>query len=126
MTKAFAFDHLVLAVSDIEVSLTWYQHHLGLEGVRVDEWRRQEVPFPSLRVSVDTLIDLIPGRDGHGGHLNHICFAVTPEDLAEVRANAELVIEEEGFRFGARGVAQSVYVRDPDGLLVEIRAYPAA
>ena len=35
-----------------------------------------------------------------------------------------LVIEDEGERFGARGMASSIYVRDPDGLLVELRAYP--
>jgi catechol 2,3-dioxygenase-like lactoylglutathione lyase family enzyme len=124
MGRATAFDHLVLVVGDVERSLAWYQHHLGLEPVRVEEWRAGQVPFPSLRVTADTLIDLIPGQTGGPGHLDHICFVVSNADLAALRAMGQLAVEEEGERFGARGIADSIYVRDPDDLLVEIRAYP--
>ena len=41
----------------------------------------------------------------------------------ELRRRGELAIEDEGERFGARGVAHSLYVRDPDGLTVEVRTY---
>jgi catechol 2,3-dioxygenase-like lactoylglutathione lyase family enzyme len=34
------FDHLVLAVADVERSLAWYTGVLGLAGERVAEWRR--------------------------------------------------------------------------------------
>src|SRR5687768_14680235 len=54
------FDHLVLVCADVERTLAWYLDELGLEAVRVDEWRRREVPFPSVRVSPETIIDLIP------------------------------------------------------------------
>jgi catechol 2,3-dioxygenase-like lactoylglutathione lyase family enzyme len=124
MGRAAAFDHLVLVVDDVERSLAWYRHHLGLEGVRVDEWRAGQAPFPSLRVTADTIIDLIAGDRAGRGHLDHICFVVTVADLAALRRRGELVVEEEGERFGARGIADSIYVRDPDDLLVEIRAYP--
>jgi catechol 2,3-dioxygenase-like lactoylglutathione lyase family enzyme len=124
MATASALDHLVLVVADVERSLAWYQHHLELTGVRVDEWRAGEAPFPSLRVSADTIIDLVPGdRDGRG-HLDHLCFVVSEDDLAALRASNELRIVAEGPRFGARGMASSIYVEDPDGLTVEIRAYP--
>ena len=49
---------------------------------------------------------------------------VTGAELAESRDRPDLVVESEGPRFGARGVAYSIYVRDPDDLLVELRAYP--
>ena len=49
---------------------------------------------------------------------------VSVADLAALRQRGELIVEEEGERFGARGIAHSIYVRDPDDLLVEIRAYP--
>ena len=124
VARASGLDHLVLVVADVEVTLEWYQRHLGLEPVRVDEWRPGQVPFPSLRVSAETIIDLIPGRDGGRGHLDHICFVVTEAELAESRDRPDLVVESEGPRFGARGVAYSIYVRDPDDLLVELRAYP--
>jgi catechol 2,3-dioxygenase-like lactoylglutathione lyase family enzyme len=127
MATALALDHLVLVVSDVERSLAWYQRHAGLDDVRFDEWRAGEAPFPSLRVDPATIIDVIPGRaDGseERGHLDHICFVVSPEDLAALSSDPELEIVDEGTRFGARGLGESIYVRDPDGLLVEFRSYP--
>lgn len=115
-------DHIVLVVADVERSLTWYQEHVRLAPVRVDQWRAGTAPFPSLRVSDGTIIDVIPGYDGQRGHLDHICFSVSATHAAEARAS--LVVIEEGQRFGARGVASSIYVRDPDGLTVEFRVYP--
>ena len=77
MATALALDHLVLVVSDVERALAWYGQHAGLAGVRVDEWRATEAPFPSLRVDDSTIIDLIPGNPGADrGHLDHICFVV--------------------------------------------------
>ena len=80
-------------------------------------------PFPSLRVDETTIIDLIPGHDGSRGHLDHVCFVVAAPDLDAVRACPDCTVEDEGPRFGARGMGTSVYVRDPDGLLVEFRTY---
>ena len=36
------------------------------------------------------------------------------------------VVDGPDQRFGARGMATSVYVTDPDGTVVELRAYPSA
>ncbi|WP_405114950.1 hypothetical protein OG559_11255 [Micromonospora sp. NBC_01405] len=50
---------------------------------------------------------------------------VAPLDWAEVIASGDLdVVEGPAGRFGARGSATSVYVRDPDGNVVELRWYP--
>jgi catechol 2,3-dioxygenase-like lactoylglutathione lyase family enzyme len=59
MVKAVALDHVVLNVADVERSLAWYCGELGLEGLRVEEWRRGEVFFPSLRLDETTIIDLL-------------------------------------------------------------------
>ena len=125
MATAFALDHLVLVVSDIERTLAWYHRVAGLPGVRVDEWRRGEVPFPSLRVDEGTIIDLVPGLGDPAdrGHLDHICLVVDRAGLAALAADPALVVVDSGPRFGARGQAESIYVRDPDDLLVEFRAY---
>jgi catechol 2,3-dioxygenase-like lactoylglutathione lyase family enzyme len=53
-----------------------------------------------------------------------VCFVVPEPDLAALVADPELEIVDEGERFGARGLGQSIYVRDPDGLMVEFRCYP--
>jgi len=126
MKRAKALDHVVLVVNDVETTMAWYQRHLGLEGVRIDEWRNKSAPFPSLRITDDTIIDLIPGHDGHRGHIDHLCFVVSAPDLAAMRADPELTVIEEGKRFGAQGVADSIYVTDPDGLTVEFRSYESS
>ena len=116
------FDHLVLAVADIEKSLAWYCGELGLAGVRVDEWRAGKAPFPSVRVDATTIIDFIPKRsaqhdDEENGskNLDHICLVVEPADLSP--------LGETGPRYGAQGMGTSVYIEDPDGNVVELRYY---
>jgi catechol 2,3-dioxygenase-like lactoylglutathione lyase family enzyme len=121
--RVTAFDHLVLRCADVEHTLAWYVDRLGLAPVRVDEWRRGEAPFPSVRVSGDTIVDLIAGP-ADDGRLDHLCVVVDPVDLAELAASGEFdVVEGPARRFGARGDGTSLYVRDPDGLVVELRHY---
>jgi catechol 2,3-dioxygenase-like lactoylglutathione lyase family enzyme len=116
-------DHLVLRCADVETTLAWYLDVLGLEPVRVDEWRREEALFPSVRVSTTTIIDLIPGEPS-GQRLDHICIVVAPTDLSAMAAARDLeVLEGPAPRFGAQGEGTSIYVRDPDGLTVELRHY---
>ncbi|HEX6417197.1 MAG TPA: VOC family protein [Acidimicrobiales bacterium] len=124
MARALALDHIVLVVGDVERSLAWYGRHAGLDGVRVDEWRAGDAPFPSLRVDEGTIIDLVPGLEpGHRGHLDHLCFVVGPADLDALAADPDLDVVDRGPRFGARGTGESIYLRDPDGLTVEFRTY---
>ncbi len=125
ISTVLALDHIVLVVDDPERTLAWYGHHAGLAGVRVDEWRSGDAPFPSLRVDEATIIDLIPGLDEpeRRGHLDHICFVVTRDDLDALAADPGLTVVDRGPRFGARGEGESIYVHDPDGLTVEFRTY---
>ncbi|MFD9584395.1 VOC family protein [Streptomyces sp. NPDC059980] len=119
-----AFDHLVLTVEDVERSLDFYIGVLGLEPVRVAEWRIGQAPFPSVRVTEETIIDLVAGARG-GANVDHICLAVEPLDWDEVvAAGTFTVLDGPAPRFGARGTATSLYVRDPDGNTVELRWYP--
>lgn len=124
--RVTGFDHLVLRVGDVDRSLEWYGGVLGLTPVRVDEWRRGEVPFPSIRVSASTIIDLLPRRGGEGpvpdGVLDHFCLVVEPCDFGAL-AGAFTVVSGPAQRFGARGVATSLYVEDPDRTIVELRYY---
>lgn len=118
-------DHVVLKVADVERTLAWYQGHLGLAGERVDEWRRGEVPFPSLRVDATTLVDLLAGAPT-GTNVDHLCFVVDDDDLDALAASGDLDVVGDGpvdGLFGAQGFARSLYVRDPDGTVVELRSY---
>ncbi|WP_380277756.1 VOC family protein [Kitasatospora purpeofusca] len=119
-----AFDHLVLNVRDVERSLEFYSGLLGLEPVRVEEWRAGKVSFPSVRVTPETIIDLTARPRGES-NVDHICLTVDPLDWQEViDAGTFTVLEGPVQRYGARGNATSVYVQDPDGNTVELRWYP--
>jgi len=126
MASAFAIDHIVLRCTDQEATLAWYMKHAGLTSVNVDEWRAGNASFPSLRVNEDTIIDYVAGRDPEAQHgsLDHICLVVNADELAALKDDPELTVQSEGPRSGARGIGQSIYVRDPDDLLVEFRCYP--
>jgi catechol 2,3-dioxygenase-like lactoylglutathione lyase family enzyme len=123
MVKAVGLDHVVLNVADVERSLAWYCDEFGLEGVRVDEWRRGEVPFASVRVDDHTIIDLLQ-TDRTGQNVDHVCLVVEPTDLEAVKASGRFdVLSGPARRFGAQGDGTSLYVRDPDGNVVELRHY---
>ncbi|MFI9203785.1 VOC family protein [Streptomyces sp. NPDC053048] len=122
--RVIAFDHLVLNVTDVERSLAFYTGPLGLEPVRVDEWRAGKAPFPSVRVTPDTIIDLVARERGES-NVDHICLVVDPLDWQDViDAGTFTVVDGPGPRYGARGNAESIYVLDPDGNTVELRWYP--
>ncbi|MEV4742756.1 VOC family protein [Streptomyces sp. NPDC049555] len=122
--RVIDFDHLVLNVADPERALAFYTGPLGLEPVRVDEWRAGKVPFPSVRVTPTTIIDLVEGPRGET-NVDHLCLVVEPLDWQTViDAGTFDVVRGPISAFGARGTAQSLYVRDPDGNTVELRWYP--
>jgi catechol 2,3-dioxygenase-like lactoylglutathione lyase family enzyme len=121
--RVTGLDHLVLNVSDVERSLAYYSGVLGLEAERVEEWRRGDVPFPSVRIDAATIIDLFQApRDGE--NLNHLCLVLTEADWHEAIATPGIEISGSPAElYGARGVGTSVYTRDPDGNTVELRHY---
>jgi catechol 2,3-dioxygenase-like lactoylglutathione lyase family enzyme len=122
--RVTGFDHLVLNVADAERSVAFYCEGLGLEPVRVAEWRRGEVPFPSVRVDAATIIDLLEAPRS-GENANHFCVTVEPSDFDSLKASGRFdVVDGPGRRFGARGEGTSIYIRDPDANTVELRYYP--
>ncbi len=120
--RVTGLDHIVLDVADVERSLAFYVDELGLEPVRLEEWRAGEVFFVSVRVDAGTIIDLFPTAPS-GENMNHLCLVVD-DDVDEIADSGRFEIEDgPGERFGARGNGRSIYLRDPDGTLVELRNY---
>jgi catechol 2,3-dioxygenase-like lactoylglutathione lyase family enzyme len=122
--RVISLDHIVLVASDVEATVAWYRDELGLEVSRLEEWRRGELPFPSLRIDETTIIDVLPGEPS-GENLNHFAMVVEGTTADELAASGRFVIEDgPDDRSGARGVGRSIYMRDPAGTLVELRSYP--
>jgi catechol 2,3-dioxygenase-like lactoylglutathione lyase family enzyme len=128
-------DHIVLNVEDDEKMITFYSKILMMPPERLEEYHAGKVPFPSLRLNADTIIDLFPknmwqkgARDGGArGNLNHFCIVLskrTWEELLE-RLKANHVIVEDGPvpRWGAHGNGTSVYFQDPEDNLIEVKYY---
>jgi catechol 2,3-dioxygenase-like lactoylglutathione lyase family enzyme len=115
-------DHIVLRCADVEASLDFYCGRLGLEPERVDAWRRGEAPFPSVRLTPTTVIDLFAGAPD-GGNLDHFCLTFDGDDDLDAVHAAFPDGTRGDHLFGAQGYASSVYVRDPDGNTVELRRY---
>jgi glyoxylase I family protein len=116
-------DHVVLVSPDPERLVAWYQDHLGVQAERLDEWRRGEVPFVSLRVSSTFLIDITRG-ERTGTNVDHVALTVEDVDLDELATSGSVPVEMgPGDLFGARGVGRGLYLRDPDGNRLELRTY---
>jgi len=121
--RVTGFDHIVLMVADVERALAFYCGTLGGAEVRVTEWRNGEVFFPSARVNATTIIDLIPAAP-EGKNVDHFCLVIAPTDLQALADSGRFdVVSGPSERFGAQGVGQGLYVRDPDGNVVELRWY---
>lgn len=116
-------DHAVLRVADVERSVAWYRDVLGLEVLRLDEWRDGKVFFPSVRVNEGTIIDILQA-ERTGTNVDHLCLVCEPTDFEALQASGAFdVVDGPDVRWGARGDGLSLYVRDPDGNVVELRHY---
>lgn len=127
-------DHIVLNVQDVERSVEFYTRVLQCEAERLDQFRSGMVPFPSVRLNRDTIIDLFPPEMGkfdqgaaNRNNLNHFCIALDRDDWEKLRVrlkDREIKLFRDGsVNFGAKGDGISMYFRDPDGNEIEARYY---
>lgn len=124
------FDHIVLRIRDKQRMLGFYQEVLGL----IVDRDRPELGLTHIRAG-GQMIDLITldgplGRMGgaapgaEGRNLDHFALQVRPFDEAGIRRHLAahgVEVVEEGQRYGADGEGLSLYVRDPEGNLVELK-----
>lgn len=116
-------DHLVLTVRDLERTIRFYADVLGMEPITFGEGRRA-LRFGDQKINLHQAgreFEPKAARPVPGSA--DLCFT-TATPLAEVvsdLARAGLTIELGPVRrTGARAELESVYLRDPDGNLIEI------
>ena len=131
MIRIETIDHVVLRAIDIAAMQRFYVDVLGCH----EERRQDEIGLVQLRAGA-ALIDLVsvdgslgrrggaaPGATDH--NMDHFCLRVADYDeqaiLAHLRRHG-VRIDSTGMRYGAQGNGPSIYVYDPQGNTIELKA----
>ncbi len=123
-------DHVVLRVSDVARSLRFYCEVLGCS----EERRIEALGLVQLRAGAH-LVDLVdvaaplgqaggPAAGAEARNVDHFALELAHFDEAALRQHLEEQGVEPGEvaqRYGARGMGPSMYIRDPDGNVVELK-----
>jgi catechol 2,3-dioxygenase-like lactoylglutathione lyase family enzyme len=116
-------DHLVLTVQDIGRTCAFYERVLGMQIVTFGDGRKA-LQFGSQKINLHAV-----GKEFEPKALKPVagsadlCFLTQlPLDqvIAHFHACAVSIIEGPVRRTGATGTLLSVYIRDPDGNLIEV------
>ena len=127
-------DHVVLRVEELARSLRFYVELLGCS----EERRSDALGLVQLRAGAN-LIDLIvvdsplgklggPAAGAQARNVDHFALQLAHFDAAQIAAQLTAFGIEPGDvaqRYGALGMGPSMYVRDPDGNVVELKGPPA-
>ncbi len=121
--KITQLDHLVLTVQDIEATCLFYENVLGMEVITFGAGRKA-LRFGSQKINLHQAGKEFEPKALHPVHGSEdLCFLTsTPLDevIAHLQATDVEIIEGPVERTGTQSKLLSVYLRDPDGNLIEI------
>lgn len=126
-------DHVVLRVADPARSVRFYRDVLGcavereLEALGLIQLRagRSLIDLVGVETPLGRLGGAAPGPEAR--NVDHVALRIDPFDEAALRTHLEargVEPGEVGRRYGADGFGPSMYVRDPDGNVVELKGPP--
>ena len=122
-------DHVVLRARDPGRLVAFYRDVLGCPVER----ERSDIGLTQLRAG-RCLIDVVPRKalagapDEAGGtapNLDHVCLLISPFEAAQIRAyllDRGVQTGEVAVRYGAEGDGPSLYLQDPEGNGIELKA----
>jgi catechol 2,3-dioxygenase-like lactoylglutathione lyase family enzyme len=118
-----SLDHLVLTVKDVAATIAWYEKVLGMKAVAFGEGRKA-LQFGTQKINLHPAVaPIVPHAQRPTPGSADLCF-LTTVPLKSVIAHLDdcQVLIQEGpvSRTGATGDLRSLYIRDPDGNLIEI------
>jgi glyoxylase I family protein len=124
--KVAEIDHVVIRCRDQNRAYDFYTRILGLN----EERRIPQIGLIQLRAG-RSMIDLVPAKDPRvetGLNVDHVCIGIEARDMNEVavylRRESIEVMGEPATRYGAHGAGLSIYVRDPEGNVIELKQMP--
>lgn len=119
-------DHLVLTVNSIEATIDFYTKVLGMTAISFGQGRRA-LTFGHSKINLHQVgKEFDPKAAGPMPGSADLCLVVDePLDrvIAELAGHGVPVEEGPGERTGATGRIVSIYLRDPDGNLIELSNY---
>ncbi len=118
-------DHLVLTVRDIPATCGFYSCVLGMQVVTLGD--RKALQFGGQKINLHErgkefepkALRPTPGS----GDLCFITEVPLPQVVDHIRSCGIQIIEGPVRRTGAVGPMESIYIRDPDGNLIEVSNY---
>ena len=120
-------DHLVLTVADVEESVLFYTSVLGLEVYRSPEGR-VSLLFGDQKINLHQAGNEFEPKAAFPAPGSGDLCLVTDSSLEEFMDRFQglevEIVAGPVERAGALGPMRSVYVRDPDGNLIEVARYP--
>ena len=124
MFTPLGLDHVVLRVGDQETSTRFYVQMLGCTVDHVNE----RISLVHLRFG-EHYIDLLPATAqapaATAGGVDHVCLSIRCDDLAKaaeaLRRRGVTIDGDIAQRRGAYGTGPSLYLRDPDGYVIELK-----
>ena len=130
MLEVVCIDHIVLRTTKLGEMLDFYSEFLGC---KVERETSEETGLTQLRAG-NALIDLVVvdsslGKLGGGAptqtenNVDHFCLQLKPISEEEIRVQLEskgVEFGEFNDRYGAQGFGKSVYIKDPEGNVVEL------
>lgn len=119
-----SLDHVVLTVRDLDATLAFYVDALGMRKETFGAGSRVGLHFGSQKLNLHVAgAEVTPHARAATPGSADLCFVVaTPiEGVVRVLEDRDIEIEQGPVeRTGASGQLLSIYVRDPDGNLVEL------
>lgn len=126
MFKVKTIDHLVLTVQDIDKTVDFYTTVLGMEK-EIFKQTRIALKFGHQKINLHQLgNEFEPKAKNVKAGSADLCF-ITDTSIIEYKKHIEVlgheIIEGPVKRTGALGEINSIYLKDPDGNLIEIANY---
>ncbi len=120
-----AIDHFVVTTKNLEACLRFYTETLGMKQKETDG--RFSLWFGSQKMNIHTRpAEFLPAAAYPLPGSLDLCFEIEDDievALAELKGKNAPLVTDIVERNGAKGKMRSIYLRDPDGNLIELASY---
>jgi catechol 2,3-dioxygenase-like lactoylglutathione lyase family enzyme len=118
-------DHFVLTTKNIKACLRFYTETLGMEQKEIKG--RFTLWFGSHKINIHTRpAEFLPAADQPVPGSLDLCFEIEDDIeivFADLKSKSAPLVSDIVERNGSKGKMRSIYLRDPDGNLIELASY---